>query len=212
MPLAGRPLLGRVLDRVRAFPMLDEVVVATSDHPSDDAIERFLASEGVACVRGSLDDVLARFAAAAADLGDGDCVARVTADNPFYDADAAAAAFALHRDGGWEYTHVEGLSHVVPELVLAGTLRRAAAEATAADEREHVTPYLRRHAGRFRVLALPAGFAGLDPACDRLLTVDSPDDHARAAALLEALGAHGPPPVDACRAWLRERGLAPAAP
>ena len=38
MPIAGRPLLGLVLDRTRLVKNADRIVVATSTEPGDDAI------------------------------------------------------------------------------------------------------------------------------------------------------------------------------
>src|SRR5438046_10418318 len=60
-PILGRPMLLHQLDRVRRARSLDALVVATSTDPTDDPIEALCASAGVACFRGSLDDVLDRF-------------------------------------------------------------------------------------------------------------------------------------------------------
>jgi len=38
-PLLGRPMLARQIERVRRCARLDELMVATSTHASDDAIE-----------------------------------------------------------------------------------------------------------------------------------------------------------------------------
>ena len=58
LPLAGRPMIVFMLDRVRRSRLVDEIVVATSTDPSDDVLARCVAGHGVACHRGSLDDVL----------------------------------------------------------------------------------------------------------------------------------------------------------
>lgn len=186
--VAGVPLLRRVVERARALPMVDEVVVATSADPSDDAIAEALRAWGTPCVRGSLDDVLARFAAACEDLAPGDCVARITADNPLYDRGRSLRAFQAHRAGRWDYTCVRGLSHVVPEFVQAGALRLAARSASDPGDREHVTPWLRRAEAPVRAQALEPAVLELDEALEPLLTVDTPADLERMEALLGRCG------------------------
>jgi spore coat polysaccharide biosynthesis protein SpsF len=72
------------------------------------------------------------------------------------------------------------------EVIGAAALRRAAAEATQPDEREHVTPYLRRHPTLFRLETLPLA---VTPAVAALrLTVDYPSDYALLSLLFTKLG------------------------
>src|SRR5450631_962060 len=60
-----RPMLWHVIDRVKRARLVDRVVVATSFYPVDDAIEALCREIGVRCYRGSENDVLDRFYAAA---------------------------------------------------------------------------------------------------------------------------------------------------
>ena len=62
LPLAGRPVLDHVVTRVSAAGRIDDVVVATSDQPGDDAIADYCRDRGWTCVRGSETDVLSRYA------------------------------------------------------------------------------------------------------------------------------------------------------
>ena len=63
--LGGRPVIEWVVRRLRASRELAGVVVATSDHPSDDPIEEAAPAR---VFRGPLDDVLGRYAIAAREL------------------------------------------------------------------------------------------------------------------------------------------------
>src|SRR5256885_6305126 len=67
LPVAGRPLLGYVLERVA--PAREMVIVATSDQPDDDPVAEFASQAGVQVFRGSLADVAGRFAALADSFG-----------------------------------------------------------------------------------------------------------------------------------------------
>jgi len=57
LPLAGREVLAHVLDRLAVCETIDDVVVATSDQPSDDVLAQWCDRRGVPVFRGSLDDV-----------------------------------------------------------------------------------------------------------------------------------------------------------
>src|SRR5688572_2446495 len=101
-PLAGRPLLAFMLDRLREAG-LGRIVVATSTKPADDAIAALGADVGVDVVRGPEHDVLARFAAVHDRFGGRDVI-RLTGDCPLTDPQLVLAALARHRDVGADYT------------------------------------------------------------------------------------------------------------
>src|SRR5580692_7494143 len=64
-PIAGRPLLWHIVHRLKASQFIEQVAIATSVNPRDDAIVEFGRENDVAVVRGPEDDVLGRFARAA---------------------------------------------------------------------------------------------------------------------------------------------------
>ena len=65
LPLAGEPILARVLRRTARAGSVDELVVATTTLPSDDPIVDLARSEGLPVVRGSEADLLDRYLLAA---------------------------------------------------------------------------------------------------------------------------------------------------
>lgn len=195
MAVSGTPLLGRVLGCIAEMPFVDEVVVATSDQPADDPLAAFVEVRGVRCVRGPQDDVLHRFVLASEALGDDDLVLRFTADNPLYDPALTAMLVKAHRDFGGDYTGIDHLSPLVPECVRVGALHRAGREATAAYDREHVTPYLRARRDGFRVQVLPGDFGSMRPDLARYLTLDTEDDLTRIEELIDHLEAQGQAPT-----------------
>jgi glutamate-1-semialdehyde 2,1-aminomutase len=151
LPLAGRPVLGWVVDAARAIPGIDTVVVATSDQPDDDALAVWCAENGVPCHRGPLDDVLARFMVAVrAEKADtvmcGQVLALFRRKNLAYASNAAPA------------TWPDGLDC---EVVSAAALEQAAAEAVSATDREHVTPFIRDRRHRFPQAGLVCPIPGL---------------------------------------------------
>ncbi len=81
MPLLGRPMLARQVERVRRAKTLDRVVLATSTHASDEPLVAFGREQDMRIHRGSLDDVLDRYYDAATSCAP-DHVVRITGDCP----------------------------------------------------------------------------------------------------------------------------------
>lgn len=189
--LAGRPLLEYVVCRLEAACGEGaELLVATSTAQADDAIEGFCCRQNVACFRGSEKDVLGRYVAATADLTDGDIVVRATADNPCYCPRRIAAIIAEHRQSEADYTCIENLSYVVPEVMNVVALRAMAKVAQADRFREHVTPFFREAEHLFRVVQLPNDWEGLRP--DIRLTVDTAEELDRMAAVCRDVARQDP--------------------
>lgn len=153
-PLLGQPMILRQIERLRRCRRLDRIVVATSDHPSDDILAETLAGTGLAVVRGPLEDVLGRFLKVIETLGlTGDMV-RLTADCPLADPDVIDACIDLRREGGFDYAS-NGQVRTWPrgldvEAFTVEALQRAGAEAVSDYDREHVTPWLYRPGSPFR--------------------------------------------------------------
>lgn len=84
MDLRGRPALGRLLDRLRRSRHLNDIVLATTVAPVDDALVRFAESEGLRYFRGSENDVLNRVVEAHRMMGT-DIIVEVTGDCPLLD-------------------------------------------------------------------------------------------------------------------------------
>jgi spore coat polysaccharide biosynthesis protein SpsF len=185
-PILGEPMLARQIERVARAVRVDELTVATSDQATDDGVAGLCERLGVACHRGSLEDVLDRFyqAAQGSDLSH---VMRLTGDCPLTDPAILDALVELHLAGGFEYssnveerTYPDGLD---AEIFHHDLLARAWREAISPYEREHVTPFMRR--------AEPGGRRGiLKDRIDRSSlrwTVDFPEDYAFACRVFEEL-------------------------
>lgn len=84
MDIEGKPALARLVDRLRACALLDDIVVATSTFPGDDAIAEWAHGYGVAVHRGSEDDVLQRVVDAQKAL-ESTITVEITGDCPLLD-------------------------------------------------------------------------------------------------------------------------------
>jgi spore coat polysaccharide biosynthesis protein SpsF len=187
--LAGEPVLGHVLRRCKAIPGVDVVVCATVDGPDGTVIEDLAKGYDTPVHRGSETDVLERYRDAAR-LVDADAVVRVTSDCPLIDPalcgdvverrQAENAAYAANNFT-WGYPH--GLDC---EIFTRAALEAAAETATEAYDREHVSPWIRRHATYKRVEVTGPG----GPEAKWRWTLDFPED----LDFMRALYRYLPPP------------------
>jgi spore coat polysaccharide biosynthesis protein SpsF len=173
--LGGKPMLERVVRRVERARALDHVVVATSTDPRDEVIVHACERLGVASFRGSEDDVLDRYYAAAR-ASSADVVVRVTSDCPLIEGEVIDRVVATRRDAGADYasnslvrTYPRGLD---AEAFTFGALGVAWREAREPYERVHATPYLYRHPELFKLVNV----AHDEDESAHRWTVDTPED------------------------------------
>lgn len=184
--VAGRPMLSYQMERLRRVKRAERIVVATTDQPADDAVERFCQKEKIACVRGSEHDVLARYHLAI-ERFPADVVVRITADCPLIDpaiVDEAIAAYEPdYVSNMLETTYPYGMA---VEVFSAQALREAHREAKDPAEREHVTPFIYRHPERYRLRSLTMA----PNLSHHRWTVDTPEDFELVSRLLKTLKPH----------------------
>lgn len=203
MDLAGRPLLVRQLERLRACADVDEIVIATTTNTTDDPLVAAAGAAGVRWFRGSEHDVLGRYAGAAREAG-ADVVVRVTSDCPLIDPDELGAVIAGLTP---EYDYAANiLERRLPrgldaEALWRDTLDRTARLAGSAPAREHVTWFC--HTERPDLFLLRSVVRPFD-AADLRWTVDTPEDLALVRRIFEELGlAEAPRPFPEILAHVR---------
>ena len=200
--LGGHSVLERVVRAAQRSGVLDELVVATTVEPADDAVVAECETIGVPCFRGPVDDVLTRFLGVL-DQHESDVVMRFTADCPLLDSHLVALAHRVFTAAGVDYM-TTSIARTLPrgldvEVVRTPVLRSIDALATE-HHRTHVTSYIYTHADDFDVIGLT-----MQPDLSHLrLTLDTEDDW----KLIEAIVAHfgdEPVTVRALADWLAGR-------
>lgn len=177
MPVAGVTLLTRVFNSVRNLPFIDEIMVATTLLPEDDPIKTIANENNIKVYRGDALNVLKRFKDASNDMEEGDSIVRFTADNPLNWARVSNELFEHHINNKNDYTCIDGLSHIVCEIFTVRALRDVTKMYNLDDfDKEHVTPYFRKHKENFKVEILPFDFMGLRHDLDKYLTIDTSED------------------------------------
>jgi spore coat polysaccharide biosynthesis protein SpsF len=191
MPLAGRPLLQRMLERVLAAKTPSAIVVATTHDCADAAIEAIAQEAGAECFRGHPTDLLDRHYRAGLAFG-ADVVVKIPSDCPLIDPlviDRVIGYYIAHADNADFVSNLQPGTYpdgndveVIPLDVLATAWR----EAVEDHEREHTTPFIWERPDRFRLHHV-AWETGLDYSSTHRWTIDYPEDYRFLAAVYDAL-------------------------
>ena len=191
MPLANRPLLQRMLERVLAAKTPSVVVVATTRDSADDVVEVIARAAGVGCFRGHPTDLLDRHYSAGLAF-EADAVVKIPSDCPLIDPlviDRVIGYYATHADDA------DFVSNLHPptypdgndvEVMPFRILETAWVEAVEAHEREHTTPFVWERPDRFRIHNV-AWESGLDYSSSHRWTIDYVEDYQFLAAVYESL-------------------------
>lgn len=173
-PICGTPMIGVLLERLSRATRVDEIVVATSDDPRNDALALYVSGLGFTIYRGSETDVLDRYYRAAEAAG-ADMVVRITGDCPLVDPRLVDEVCAAIVHAGVDYasnvappTYPDGLD---TEVFTRTALHTTWLQAWTPRDREHVTTFI-RESDRFAKMnvALPHDYSG------ERWTVDDPAD------------------------------------
>lgn len=172
--LCGKPMLQRMIERVKKSKKIDELMVVTSIEKANLSILRLCADIDTRVGIGSEEDVLDRFYQCAKLLNP-EYVIRLTADCPCFDAGLLDEIIENTFDGV-DYcgmiteSFADGLDL---EIIKFSALKKAWEEADHSSEREHVTPYIRNHPELFSIknIESPIGYFG-----NYRWTVDCPED------------------------------------
>ena len=154
LEVSGKPVLWHVINRVSKSKFIDGLVVATTTNCEDDIIEKFCNKSGIEVFRGSEDDVLDRYYQCAMKF-DIENIVRITADCPLHDPKVIDLVIERYDQGNYDYvsnidppTYPDGID---VEVFSFGALDIAWRNASLVSEREHVTPYIRKHKELFNI-------------------------------------------------------------
>lgn len=183
MDICGKPMIQHVVERVRAIDGLADVVLAC---PMSDRQAFTSANLGVLVIAPEVadSDVLSRYWGVA-QMYQPDYVMRITGDCCFLDPKVSSAVIKKCIRGGFDYVHNTGASSKWPEgidteVFRARVLDEAHCQAVSAEDREHVTRFIRLRPDRFKHGLLTQREADWSR---YHLSVDTNEDLARAKAV-----------------------------
>lgn len=175
-PLAGKPLLEHLIERLCSLGGNSPVVLATSVAAENDVLVETAEACGIRSFRGDENDVLGRHLALAEAFGV-EHVVRVTGDNPLTDLPLIEDLVATHLEADADYTYVPGdalLMGILSEVISRRALEMSHRDGDDRHRSELVTLYIKENPRQFRVVRAELPSELYRP--EYRLTVDEPDD------------------------------------
>ena len=153
LPIVGKPMLALMIERLQRARTIDEIVIATSANPADDAIALLATDMGAHVFRGSEEDVLDRVVKAAQSRN-ADIIVETTGDCPLIDPGIVDKVVGDFLMGGADF-----VSNVLPHTTPRGTDVRVFWAKDLAEinvrsqdpaDHEHVSLHFWEHSERYR--------------------------------------------------------------
>lgn len=191
LPIAGKPLLERMLERLQHVTQDCTLVVATTTGTEDEPIRTLCREVGVRCFDGHPQDLLDRHYQLAR-VFKSDVLLKIPSDCPLIDpaiVDRVLGYFLSHSS---EYDYVSNLHPATypdgndVEVMTFDALQEAWKEASKDFEREHTTPFLWERPERFRIGNV-AWEKGWNFSMTHRWTIDYPEDYLFVKAVYERL-------------------------
>jgi spore coat polysaccharide biosynthesis protein SpsF len=193
LPVLGKPLLELLVERLQWAHRLDQIIVATTDKPSDDVLEDFALRLGIGLFRGSEDDVLDRVLRAAEQYKV-KIIVEVTGDCPLIDPLIVDRVVEAYQNNRVDYvsnvlkrTYPRGLDVQVFSTAL---LKKVAGLTRDPVDHEHVSLYIYSHPESFTLMNVDSGLA--EKYREVRLTVDTKEDFNLIREIFERLYGKNP--------------------
>ncbi len=155
LPLAGKELLIRLIERIQASPLSGKIVAAIPDIPEENALFDFCRMKNIEVFRGHLTDLLDRHYLAGL-FYNADAVVKIPSDVPLIDPRVITKVLSYFvNNPGFDY-----VSNLHPasypdgndvEIFTMDALKKCHDNASLPMEREHTTPYIWEHPDLFKI-------------------------------------------------------------
>lgn len=185
LELHGRPMIEWMIKRAKLVFPADDIVIATSTHPQDDALEEIANRLGIRVFRGYEEDVIMRLYEAAQANGF-DAFINITADCPLFGYDYLTRFFEqLFAQEADLVTSLE-LPHGIFTYCLRTKALQKVIELKKTDNTEVWGTYFYDNPSLFKVIKHEASADEIRP--NFRLTVDYPEDFEVFEAIFSKLG------------------------
>ncbi|MFZ1320629.1 MAG: glycosyltransferase family protein [Ignavibacteria bacterium] len=181
LPLAGKPMLVRMYERVAASKTPKEIIVATTTDMEDDAVVNLCEANDFKYFRGHPTDLLDRHYNTGKEYR-ADTVVKIPSDCPLICPDVIDNVLNLHLENQERFDFVSNLHPATHpdgndiEVIPIKILEQIWKEADRDFEREHTTPYIWERPERFRIGNLEWD-TGLDYSMSHRFVLDYEEDY-----------------------------------
>jgi len=181
LPILGKSLLYRMVERLQMVKHKVQVVIATSTDAADDIIEEEAKNMNIFCFRGNLHNVLDRHYQAAKITG-ATTVLKIPSDCPLIDPRIIDEVLEVYFASPGKFDFVSNLHPATfpdgndVEIMSMACLEKNWQEASRPLELEHTTPYIWENADKFKT-ANVLWQSGKDYSMSHRFTIDYEADY-----------------------------------
>ena len=191
--IVGKPVLELMIERLKRVPSIDEIVIATTDLPTDDPVEGLANRLNVGVFRGSEEDVLDRVLKAA-QAYKADVIVETTGDCPLIDPQIVENCVQAYKRADADYLS-NVLERTYPigmdtQVFATNILEDVARLTDDPDDHEHVSLYIYRHPELYSLQNVAAPAHQTQP--DLALTLDTAEDFELIKSVFESLYPQNP--------------------
>jgi spore coat polysaccharide biosynthesis protein SpsF len=189
LPFGATPALELLIERIKTAEKLDEVVVATTEEKSDQAIVELCQKIGVKSFSGSENDVMKRVLDAACHF-EADLICELMGDSPFLDPTEINRAISEYQARDCDYLSNFWPQNTYPlgfavQVYRTDVLTKAETMTQDPVHRSHVTTFIYQNPDLFKLEGInaPAGCH----APDLRLALDQSEDYEAMQAVFEGI-------------------------
>ena len=191
MPLAGEPLIQRIIERVKRCKKIDTIVLATTNKSEDDPLAVISDKMDIEVFRGSENDLVDRYYKAALKYK-ADFVVRLPADNPVVEPKEIDRIIEHHLNSDDDFSanthnilgneYPDGLG---AEVFSINKLKQIWEETTDPRNREHPHTYFYEHPEKFKLGTVKCPVEFRRP--DLVLDVNTKEEYEFIGSIYDAL-------------------------
>jgi spore coat polysaccharide biosynthesis protein SpsF len=191
MPILGKSLLARMLERLQMIKHEAIIIIATSINAEDDVIEQEAKELNMPCYRGSINNLLERHYMASIKY-DADVVLKIPSDCPLIDPRIVDEVIGFFLEHKGRYDYVSNLHPATwpdgndVEIMTLPCLVKTWRLAERQLELEHTTPYIWENPLQFNIGNV-SWSSGLDYSMSYRFTIDYKEDYDFIARVYEEL-------------------------
>ncbi|EOQ87929.1 cytidylyltransferase [Leptospira yanagawae serovar Saopaulo str. Sao Paulo = ATCC 700523] len=182
----NKPMLYYLIQRLRAVPSIDEIVLATTINQTDDVLVDFAKNEGISYFRGSENDVMSRVLGAG-ESAKADIIVEITADCPIIDPAVVDQTIQLYLYNPCDYaSNVVVRSYPIgmdTQVFSLDTLKKSFSLTEDKLDREHVTRHIRQNPNLFKQVHLVSSYLDYWP--ELAITLDEVSDYELIKKIIE---------------------------
>ena len=154
--IQSKPMVWHVINRAKKVKNIDQIILATSNHPSDRHLVTIAKNEKIFSYQGSEKDVLDRYYKASQEFH-ADPIIRITGDCPLIDPKLISEMLSFFNKNNFDFiannihpTFPDGLD---ASIFSFSALEKTWKKAKLQSEREHVVPYMIKQKKSFKIFS-----------------------------------------------------------